>query len=497
MMAIVVMIVGVIGGLLVGTLRHQLAIAEAVQVYLLLVVGNGLVTTIPAFLMSTSMGMVVTRAASESNLGADVIRQITQQPMALIVAGYGAVGLAFLGITGIFPLPWFSFLFLGLALLGLGWFLNRQTQAEQVVVQQQQRRSAEEVTRRPESVISTMQVDPISVEVGRTLLPLVDPNQGAKLLERTSSVRRHVAMEMGVVLPGVRFRDNLQLRPNAYSIKIKDVEVAQGEVMMNQFLAIGSETQLVNLQGTKTQDPTYGMPGVWIPPEQRGQAERLGCMIFDSVSVVATHITEVARTHSAELLGRQETQALIEQVKKTHPAVVKDLVPEMISLADVQKILQNLVRERVSIRDLVTILETIGDNVHSTKDPDLLTEYVRQSLARVICRDYVNNEGAINVFTLDPQLEQVISQSIQRTDSGTFLAIDPQVGQEILQVIGEQVKAFTERGLQPILLCNPQVRMFVKRLTDRAFSNLAILSYNEIAPKVKVESLGQVSLSAV
>ena len=495
MMAIVVMVVGIVGGLIVGMVQHHMPAQEALSLYILLVVGNGLVTTIPAFLMSTSMGMVVTRAASEANLGSDVLKQITQQPMALLVAGWGAMLMCFLGITGIFPLPWFPFGVMGSILILVGRLLSRQTSDEEVSVKQQEKKAAEDVSKRPDSVVSLMQVDPLSVEVGRTLLPLVDPNQGAKLLDRVGSIRKHIAMEMGIIVPGVRFRDNLQLKPNAYSVKIKDVEVGTGEVVMGQFMAIGPENQLRNLRGSRTTDPTYGMPGVWIAPEQRGEAERLGCMIFDPVSVIATHITEIVRTHGADLLGRQETQALIDTVKKTHPAVVKDVIPEMISLVDVQKVLQNLVRERVSIRDLVTILETLGNYVHVTKDPDLLSEYCRQALSRVICREYVNNEGNINVFTLDPQVEQIIAQAIQKTDSGSFLALDPQVGQEILTALGDQVRKLTDRGLQPIVLCNPQVRSFIKKLTERSFPNLVVLSYNEIAPKVNIQSVGQVSLA--
>ncbi len=497
MMAIVVMVVGIVGGLIVGMLQHGMSAADALKVYVLLVIGNGLSTTIPAFLMSSSMGMVVTRAASDANLGSDVIGQITQQPTALMVAGGVSGILALLSLVGILPLPWEPFLLISIFMAGLGYFLSRQTVQEQVVVQQQEKKAAEEATKRPESVVTFMQVDPISVEVGRSLLPLVDPNEGAKLLERVGSVRKHIAMEMGIIVPGVRFRDNLQLKPSAYVIKIKDVEVARGEVVMGQFLAIGPEHQLKNLKGTKTTDPTYGMPGMWIPPEERREAERLGCMIFDPVSVVATQITEIVRTHGSELLGRQETQGLIETVKKTHPAVVKDVVPEAVSLAEVQKILQNLIKERVSIRDLVTILETLADYIHVTKDPDMLTEYVRQALSRVICRDYANNEGVINVFTLDPEIEQIIMQSVQRTEFGSFLALDPQMGQEILKAIGDQIKKLSEKGLQPIVLCNATVRQFIKRLTERAFPGLVALSYNEIAPRFNIQSVGQVSLTKV
>jgi len=299
---------------------------------------------------------------------------------------------------------------------------------------------------------------------------------------------------MGIVLPGVRFRDNLQLKPNAYLIKIKDIEVATGEVMVNQFLAIGPEDKIKNLRGTKTVDPTYGMPGVWISPEQRGEAERLGCMIFDPVSVIATQITEVIRTHGAELLGRQEVQALIDTVKKTHPAVIKELIPDALSLGDVQKILQNLVRERISIRDLVTILETIADNVHATKDTEILTECVRVALSRVICKEYMNNDGIINVVTLDPQIEQIITQSIQRTELGSFLTLDPNIGQEILVAIGREVEKLNEKGLQPIMLCAPQIRPAMKKLTERSFPQLIVLSWNEIAPKINVQSVGMITL---
>ncbi|MBM3461342.1 MAG: flagellar biosynthesis protein FlhA [Armatimonadetes bacterium] len=493
MAAVVIMIVNLLGGLLVGILYHHMTASDAFNTYAILSIGNGLVTTLPAFLMSTSMGMVVTRAASEANLGEDVVKQVAAQPMALKVAAGFMILLAFLGIVGLFALPWLPFILLGITFGVMGSKLDKK--AAEVIVQagQQQEAQKQEQTKKPESVVQLMQVDPISLEVGRGLLSLVDPNQGAKLLERVTSIRRHIAMELGIVVPGVRFRDNLQLKPNAYTIKIKEIEVATGEVMVNQFLAIGPEDKLKNLRGTKTLDPTYGMPGVWISPEQRGEAERLGCMIFDPVSVIATQLTEVVRTHSADLLGRQEVQALVDTVKKTHPAVVKELVPDQLSLGEIQKILQNLVKERVSIRDLVTILETSADNVHMTKDTEVLTECVRVALSRVICKEYMNNEGVINVITLDPQIEQMIAQSIQRTEMGSFLALDPNIGQVILQAVGQEVQKLQDRGLQPILLVAPQIRPAVKKLTDRSFPNLVVLSWNEIAPRVNVNPVGMVT----
>jgi flagellar biosynthesis protein FlhA len=494
MAAVVIMIVNVLGGLLIGIVQKHMKAGDALNTYAILSIGNGLITTLPAFLMSTAMGMVVSRAASEANLGEDVVRQVTAQPKALNIAAIFMAILGILGLMKLFALPPIPFFMLAIVLAVMAKYIDKANKKTEVQTQQVQQETKKAETKKPESVVQLMQVDPISLEVGRGLLSLVDPNQGAKLLERVTSIRRHIALELGIVVPGVRFRDNLQLKPNAYVVKIKEIEVATGEVMVNQFLAIGPEDKLKNLRGTKTVDPTYGMPGVWISPEQRGDAERLGCMIFDPVSVIATQLTEVVRTHSADLLGRQEVQALVDTIKKTHPAVVKELVPDQLSLGEVQKVLQNLVRERVSVRDLVTILETIADNVNMSKDPEVLTECVRVALSRVICKEYMNNEGVINVITLDPQIEQLIAQSIQRTEMGSFLALDPNMGQEVLMSIGQEVGKLQERGLQPIILCAPQIRPALKRLTDRSFPNLVVLSWNEIAPKVNVNSVGMVSI---
>lgn len=493
MAAVVIMIVNLIGGLLVGMMFHGMSAGEAFNTYAILSIGNGLVTTLPAFLMSTSMGMVVTRAASDADLGGDVVKQVAAQPLALkIAAGFMAL-LGFLGLIGLFALPWLPFFLLAITFWMVASKLDKKDVVTQESAVQKQEQKSTEQAKKPESVVQLMQVDLISLEVGRGLLSLVDPNQGAKLLERVTAIRRHIALELGIVVPGVRFRDNLQLKPNGYTIKIKDIEVAQGEVMVNQFLAIAPEEKLRNLRGTKTVDPTYGMPAVWISPEQKGEAERLGCMIFDPVSVIATQLTEVVRNNAADLLGRQEVQALVDTIKKTHPAVVKELVPDQLSLGEVQKVLQNLVKERVSIRDLVSILETLADNVHMTKDPEILTECARVQLSRTICKEYTNNEGVINVITLDPSIEQMVSSSIQRGDMGSYLALDPNMGQVILQSIGIEVQKLQERGLQPILLTAPQIRPAMRKLTDRSFPNLVVLSWNEIAPRVNVNPVGMVA----
>ena len=493
MAAIVIMGVNIIGGLGMGIVYHGMDAAHALETSAILSIGTGLITTVPAFLMSTAMGMVVSRAASEANLGKDIVEQVSGQPDALKIGGGFMLLLGLLAFFGGLPfLMVVTLSGIGGALIYLGFQVSQKTQEVVVAATSTQEQKKKTEQKKPESVVQLMQVDPISLEVGRGLLSLVDPNQGAKLLDRVTSIRRHIALELGIVVPGVRFRDNLQLKPNAYVIKIKEIEVAQGEVQVNQFLAIGPEEKLKNLRGTKTVDPTYGMPGVWISPEQRGDAERLGCMIFDPVSVIATQLTEVVRTHAAEMLGRQEVQALIDTVKKTHPAVVKEIFPDALGLGEIQKVLQNLVKERVSVRDLVSILETMGDNVHITKDPEMLTEFCRVSLSRVICKDYCNNDGTINVITLDPRIEQMIQGAIQRNELGSFLTLDPNVGQEILQAISTQANALQERGLQPILLVAPQIRPALHKLTERSFPNLVVLSWNEIAPKINVNSVGMV-----
>ncbi len=342
-----------------------------------------------------------------------------------------------------------------------------------------------------------MPVCPISIEVGIGLMTLLDPKEGMNLKEQCTSIRRHIALEFGFILPGVKLRVNLQLKPNCYIIKVREIEAAGGEVMLNHLLAIGPEDGLKNLQGTKTVDPTYGMPGVWISPEQRGDAERLGCLIFGPVSVIGTQLTEVVRTYAADLLGCREVEDLIDNIRKTHPAVVNGLVPDRISLREVQIVLQSLVRERVSVRDLVTILETIADTVHMSRDPEVLTERTRVALSRLICKNYMNNEDVINVITLDPQIEQIVAQAIERREMGTFLALDPNKGQEILMSIGQEVGKMQERGLQPIILCAPQIRPALRCLTDRSFPKLVVLSWHEIAPRVNVNSVGMVSIDGM
>jgi flagellar biosynthesis protein FlhA len=498
MAAIVIMIVNLVGGVLVGTFYHGMSAQDALSTFAILTVGNGLVTTIPGFLVSTAMGLLVSRAATGSNFGQDLTKELLHPTVLRQGACFlGAVSiLAMVRMVAFPPLP---FLLLGMFFYYLAWAIDSEQAVEDTPSPDDKRRNPQpnpdngQTTPTPAPVINVLGVDDIALEVGRALLSLVDPREGAKLLERVTSIRRHIGSELGLIIPGVRFRDNLQLKPSTYVIKLKDNEVAKGEVQVNHFLAIGPEEKLKNLRGIKTIDPTYGMPAVWISPELRGDAERLGCMIFDPVSVVATHLTEIVRSNASRLLGRQEAQALIDTVKKTHPVVIRELIPDTLSLGHVQKVLQNLLKERVSIKDMVTILETLADNAHLTQDPDALTEFARATLCRTICREYQNNEKTLNVLTLDPSLEQALESSIQRTEQGQYLVLAPAVGNEILSAIGQQVEALQEKGLQAILLTNPSIRLQLRRLTERSFPNLVVLSWNEIAPGVNVHSIAMVT----
>lgn len=491
--AVIIMVVNIVGGMAMGVLYFNMSLWDALNTYALLSIGNGLITTVPAFLMSTSMGLIVTRAASQSNLARDLILQLTAQPKALKMATQALFGMGMLGLTGAFAFPPAPFLTLSCML----HFCLKSLESERnaaIQISEVKDDQAKVVKRRePMDATVGLVVDAVAMEVGRGLLGLVNPDEEARLISRVVAIRRHLAMELGVIVPGVRFRDNLQLAPNSYVIKMRNLEVARGEVFPHQFLAIGPEEKLKNLRGTRTTDPTYAMPGVWISPEQRGDAERLGCMLFDPVSVIATQLTEVLRARAAELLGRQEVQALLDLVKRAQPMVVKEATQDL-SVGEIQKVLCNLLAERVSIRDLSRILECLADHVGVTKDTDLLTEFVRVRLAANICEDYVNNDRLLNVISLDPEIERGLRQAIHRDAMGLHLNLEPHTGQALLSGLAREIEAFRERGLQPIVLTVPDVRPALRRLCERSFPSLVVLSWNEIAPGVQVNSLAMASL---
>jgi len=352
----------------------------------------------------------------------------------------------------------------------------------------------EEIKLKQEPLFALEPPVPISLEVGRGLLPLIDPNQGGKLLERIASIRKYIALDMGIIVPSFRFKNNLQLKPEGYIIKIKDIEVAQGEIVINSYLAVGPENYLKPLKGAKYFDPSYDMPGIWITGDQRGKAEKLGCMIFEPLSVIARQITEVVKCYACELLGRQEVKSLLDTVEKTHPDVVREIYPGLFTLGEIQNVLENLLIEKVSIRDLVTILETLGDYAHITKETDLLTEFVRQNLSSLICREYQDDEGRITCITLDSDGENIIAGAIKKTDYGSFLCLEPGIEKSLLATLGEQIQVMVENGIEPVVLCAPGIRRYLKRLTEKTFPNLTVLSFNEIGQKTTVNSIGVITL---
>jgi len=485
--AIVIVVINILGGFLIGMIQKGMDFQQAIYTYTVLTVGDGLVTQIPALLVSTSAGIIVTRAAADSSFGIDLAKQLFSYPKALAIAG-GV--LLFLAICG---LPAVPILIISGALFGFAYVLNRSL-AEAKLQEEEKARAIEfEEAKKPEQVFSLVQVDPLEIELGYNLLPLVDAEQGGDLLDRIVAIRRQIALELGFIIPPVRLRDNMQLEPNDYVIKVKGVEMGRGDLVLNHYLALGPGVQK-KMDGIKTKDPTFGLPALWIPVNRREEAELAGFTVVDTVSVLSTHLTEIIKKYSHEILSRQDVQNLLDNAKKTSPAVVNELYPELLNLGEIQKVLGNLLRERASIRDLVTILERLADAAHLTRDPDLLTEHVRQALGMQIVSPYLKDQK-LYVLTLDPELEQTFSEGIQQTEQGgSFLALPPDVTQQLLNRLVEAAGKMMNSGYQPAILCSPVVRLHLKRLTERVIPDLAVLSFNEIFPSVQVESLGVVNI---
>jgi flagellar biosynthesis protein FlhA len=486
---IVILIINILGGLIIGMTMHGMSINEALQRFSILTIGDGLVSQIPALLISTSAGIIVTRASSEGNLGHDITSQIFAHPKLLyIVAGT----IAFLGIFT--PIHWYITLPVA-ALLVLGARKMQQNlKREQVERDQQVEEQQIEEVRSPESVMSLLQVDPIEFEFGYGLIPLADTQQGGDLLDRIILIRRQCALELGIVVPVIRIRDNIQLRPNEYVIKIKGNTVARGELLLNHYLAMSPGIDDDSITGIETKEPAFGLPAIWIDEATKERAEMSGYTVVDPPSVVATHLTEVIKKHAHELLGRQETKALIENVKEAYPALVDDLIPNVMSVGDIQKVLARLLREKISVRDLVTILETLADYGTYTKDPDILTEYVRQALSRQITQQYSNPGEPLKVITIGPSLEKKIAESVQQSDQGTYLALDPSTSQIVYHRLNEQIGKMIQSGQQPIILTSPTIRMYFRQLLERTMQDIPVLSYSELEPSVEIQSLGVVNL---
>ncbi|GAC92075.1 flagellar biosynthesis protein FlhA [Anoxybacillus flavithermus NBRC 109594] len=486
---IIIVLINMLFGIVIGVVQQGMDIGEAARRYTLLTVGDGIVSQIPALLISTATGIVVTRAASDDNLGADIMRQLFAYPKMLYVTA-GTIFLLglFTPINDLLTIPIASLLAFG------AYQFTKQADAPEATTEETEEEIEMDQMKSPESVVSLLSVDPIEFEFGYGLIPLADANQGGDLLDRIVMIRRQLALELGIVIPVVRIRDNIQLQPNEYRLKIKGNEVARGELLLDHYLAMSPGIDDDAIEGIDTVEPAFGLPAKWISEEMKERAEMFGYTVVDPPSVVSTHITELLKAHAYELLGRQETKQLIDHVKESYPILVEEVTPNPLSVGDIQKVLANLLREKVSIRNLPVIFETLADFGRMTTDPDLLTEYVRQALARQITSQYVVEGQPLRVITLSGKVEKMIAEGVQQTEHGNYLALDPVVSQAIVEAIAMQIEQFPFQDQTPILLCSPAVRMYVRQLTERYFRHVPVLSYNELEANVEVQSVGVVNV---
>ena len=487
---ILITLVNIIGGFAIGVFQQGMEAGEAAQVYTLLTIGDGLVSQLPALVVSTAAGLVVTRAVSDKNLPGELIKQLLDQPVAFVIAS----GILF--FFGLIPgLPHFPFILMSVVAGVIAYF---KIQDNQKVEQRQLRKKEDEAKiSLPEKVESILPLDIMELEVGYELIPLVDADRNGELLERIKSIRRQFALEMGFIVPPLHIRDNLQLKSNEYSVLIKGVEVARGSIMMGRILAMNPGTTDREIEGIKTTEPTFGLPAVWIPSNKKQEAQMAGYTVVDPATVITTHIKETIKRHAYELMGRQETQTLLDKFKETNPKVVEELIPNALSLGKVQRVFQNLLREQISIRDLRTILEKLSDYASLTQDPDVLTEYVRQGLARPITKQYQSTDGTLSVMTLDRGIEDIIEGSIQKSDTGAFLALEPSVAERFLTRLKEMIEKITPNiETSPVLLASPGLRMHIRKFTERFIPDLIIISHSEVAPSVQIKTLGIVDLNA-
>lgn len=493
--AMIIAVVNLIGGIIIGLVQGGMELAEVVSVYSIATVGDGLVSQIPALMISVATAMIVTRAASENNLNVDVKNQFLSQPQVLVIAGIGIAALAL--IPGA---PALQILVLAMLLSGLGILIIRRSQVKVVVDETEQmtqliQEESSEVDfyRNIDNVYNIIGVEPIEMEFGYSLLPMVDEGSSGNFIDRIVIFRKQFAMDMGVVIPTVRLRDNGLINPNQYVIKIKGEEIAKGEVLVGYFLALDPSNTSEPIDGIETIEPAYGIKGKWITENEKELAEVYGYTVIDALSVIVTHMSEVIKKHMHELLSRQDITTLLENVSKSNPAIVDDVIPNIISIADFQKILINLLNEGIPIRDLESILETLGDHGTNIKDTDMLTEYVRQKLKRTITRKYTDG-NSIKVIALDQEIENIILNSAKKNEHGTYLAIDPQVVQTIVEKVTEQIEKLKEIIDHSIILTSPIVRIYFKRLIEQFMADLTVLSFNEIDTNIQIQVIGMIKL---
>ena len=485
---LIITFINLVGGTIMGVMYQGIGAGEAIQKYGLLTIGDGLVSQIPSLLISLSTGILVTKGSNEADFSGVLVKQLFGIPRVLYIVGFVLI---FLGIFT--PLQWWLFAALGIAFLLTAKSISENIGIETIEEEVQQAETEAEEIRKPENVVSLLSVDPIELEFGYGIIPLADVNQGGDLLDRVVMIRRQIALELGTVVPIIRLRDNIQLNPNQYIIKIKGIQVTEGEVLFDHYMAMNPGYVEEEITGIPTFEPSFHLPAIWITESQRERAESLGYTVVDPPSIIATHLTEIIRAHIAELLTRQDVQNLVNNLKESNPVLVEELIPKLLGLGEVQKVLQNLLKEGISIRDLLTIFETLADHAQTTRDTDVLTEYARQSLKRAISMKYFPNNETTSVITLDPKVEQEIMSSVKQTEQGAYLTLDPEKTKMIISSVETEIQKLESIGKNAIIITSPIVRMYFKKLTEDYFNDLIVVSYNEVESNVELQSVGMVT----
>jgi len=485
---LIITAVNLIGGIAMGVLRNNLAFGDAINKYSILTIGDGLVSQIPSLLISLSTGILVTKGSKNADFGSVLVKQLFGLPKALYLVGSVLIGL---GIVT--PLSKIIFITLGVCFVLTGRTMAKTISVDNIEAQAEVEESEAEEIRRPENVTSLLSVDPIELEFGYGIIPLADVNQGGDLLDRVVMIRRQIALELGTVVPIIRLRDNIQLNPNQYIIKIKGIQVSEGEILFDHYLAMNPGFVEEEITGIPTFEPSFHLPAIWITEGQRERAETLGYTVVDPPSIIATHLTEIIRQHIAELMTRQDVQNLVDNLKENNPSIVEELIPKLLGLGDIQKVLQNLLSEDISIRDLLTIFECLADHATVTRDTDLLTEYVRQKLKPAISSKYFSGQGQVSVLTLDPKVEQEIMGSVKQSEQGAYITLSPDRIKALVDSTRKQVEKLESAGKNAIVLTSPIVRMYYKKLMEDYFKDLIVISYNEVESDVELQSVGMVT----
>ena len=485
---LIITFINLIGGTVMGIMNQGLDAMGALQQYGILTIGDGLVSQIPSLLISLATGILVTKGSNEADFSGVLVKQLFGVPKVLYLVG---VVLIFFGVAT--PLNTLLFLAFGLVFILCGRSMSKSIGEETIEEEVQQQETEAEEIRKPENVVSLLQVDPIELEFGYGIIPLADVNQGGDLLDRVVMIRRQIALELGTVVPIIRLRDNIQLNPNQYIIKIKGIQVTEGEILFDHYMAMNPGYVEEEITGIPTFEPSFHLPAIWITEGQRERAESLGYTVVDPPSIIATHLTEVIRSHIAELLTRQDVQNLVNNLKESNPVLVDELTPKLLGLGEIQKVLQNLLEEGISIRDLLTIFETLADHAQTTRDTDVLTEYTRQALKRAISNKYFPANETTSVVTLDPKIEQEIMGSVKQTEQGAYLTLDPERTKKIMASVETEIAKLENLGKSAIIITSPIVRMYFKKLTEDYFKDLIVVSYNEVDSNVELQSVGMVT----